>query len=70
MSFYKVIVMPEMRGVDTGNGMYRTVLTSHTIADVLGQFKGPWLLILQNTAFSIKDKKAGVYFEGVLVTKT
>ncbi len=59
-----------MRGVDTGNDMYRTVMTSHTITDVLCQFKGSWLLILQNIAFSMKDKKAGVYFEGVPVTKT
>jgi hypothetical protein len=58
---FKIIVRPKMREVNTGKGMYRTVMTSHTIAEVLGQFKGPWLLILQQTGLAYRIKSGGLF---------
>ena len=44
--------------------MNRTVWTSHTIADFLGQFKGPWVFKLQKPVSAFSDKKGGTCSEG------
>jgi hypothetical protein len=61
------IVKSQKKGAESG--INRTVMTSHTIAGVLGHFKGHWLLKIKKQVSALMLKKGGVCFEGAYATK-